>query len=41
MSDFCDKSKDGQADGQREKPIQDLPTSFRKTQLSPKLLEFQ
>ena len=40
MSAFYDKS-DGQADEPREKPVRDPPTPFRKTQLSPKLLEFQ
>lgn len=41
MRDFGAKSDDGQADEQREKPVQGLPTPFRKTRLSPKLLEFQ
>lgn len=40
LTDCCNKS-DGQGDEQREKPVQNMPTPFRKTQLSPKLLEFQ
>lgn len=41
MSDCCNKSSHGQADEQWEKPVQNLPTPSRKTQLSPELLEFQ
>lgn len=40
MSDCWSKGKNGQAGEPQEKPVQSLPTSFRKTQLSPKLLEF-
>lgn len=41
LSDCSNKSSDDWADEQWEKPVQNVPTPFRKTQLSPKLLEFQ